>query len=373
MVGETISHYKIIEKLGEGGMGTVYKAEDTLLRRPVALKFLAPKWLGDQTTQIRFQREAQAAGSLDHPNICTVYGIERGAGSSFIVMAFIPGQSLDRLVAARRLTIGDALDIAIQTGEGLKEAHKKGIVHRDVKSANIMVTPEGRVVIMDFGLAQLSERSRITRSGTALGTMTYMSPEQALGKRVDRRADIWGLGVVLYEMLTGRFPFQGNTIDAVCRAILKDTPPPVTELCRDLPDDACWVMSKALAKRPDERYQHIDDFIVDMRALLKKARRDTALPHSGGGQRPAGVKADAQTMTLANGNHVTIDTSLNLGSALPSAHLAAETPPREEPGAHLGESGASETGQRHWRWVFALAALAMLIGLAIVWWRSLNP
>jgi serine/threonine-protein kinase len=358
MIGQTISHYRIEKKLGEGGMGAVYKAEDTLLRRPVALKFLSQKALGSGTAQARFQREAQAAGSLDHPNICTVYGFESHAEHHFIVMAYIPGEGLDRLIASRDFTLGQALDIAVQIGEGLKEAHDKGIVHRDVKSANIMVTPERHAVITDFGLAQLSDRSRITETGTTLGTMVYMSPEQALGKRVDRRTDVWGLGVVLYEMLTGEYPFQGKTIHAVCRSILKDTPRRVTEHCRDLPDDACWIISKALAKKPDERYQHVDDFVVDLRALRKSVPEDVTVPSRGAAKNRDAVSPEARTMTLVDGNHVTIDTSLDLSGT-------------GDPQPRVGS--AAQLGSGRWKWILAAVAVLLVAGMAVVWWRSLTP
>jgi len=210
VIGRTISHYKITEKLGQGGMGVVYKAEDTQLRIPVALKFLSRDVLGDEEVENRLIREAQTAASLDHPNICRVYGVNQEDEQTFIAMAFVDGPSLDAKIKERRLPLDEALDIAVQAGEGLQEAHEAGVVHRDIKPHNIMLTAKGQVKIMDFGLAQLSGRSRLTKPGTTLGTRPYMAPEQLLGEETDQRSDIWALGVVLYEMLAQRLPFEAD-------------------------------------------------------------------------------------------------------------------------------------------------------------------
>ena len=210
MVGRTISHYKIIEKLGEGGMGVVYKAEDTRLDRLVALKFLPVSERADEEHKARFAREARAAAALDHPNICTVYEIDEVEGRSFIAMAFLKGRTVQQLVETAPMPIGDALDLAMQAAKGLAAAHQNGIVHRDIKSANLMVTSptagsEAQLKIMDFGLAQLTAgASKLTVEGATLGTAAYMSPEQARGDKVDHRTDLWSLGVVLYEMATGQ-------------------------------------------------------------------------------------------------------------------------------------------------------------------------
>ena len=179
MIGHTISHYRITEKLGEGGMGIVYKAEDTKLERPVALKFLAARLLEDEEARERFTREAKAAAALDHPNICTIHEIDDADGQTFLAMAYVEGQTVKEKIAQRPLKLDETLDIAIQTAQGLQAAHEKGVVHRDIKSANLMVTPQGQVKIMDFGLAQLAERSQLTKTATILGTPAYMSPEQA--------------------------------------------------------------------------------------------------------------------------------------------------------------------------------------------------
>ena len=207
MIGKTISHYRITEKLGEGGMGVVYKAEDVKLDRPVALKFLAAHLLESDEARRRFMREAKAAAALDHPNVCTVYEVDESDGAIFIAMAFLEGRTLDELVATRPLTIEKALDIAIQAAEGLESAHQKSIVHRDIKPSNLMVldgSSRPLLKIMDFGLARLTGASKLTQNTTSMGTAAYMSPEQTSGAEVDGRADIWALGVVLYELLTGK-------------------------------------------------------------------------------------------------------------------------------------------------------------------------
>ena len=256
-----VAHYKIVSKLGEGGMGVVYKAEDTKLRRTVALKFLpthAPEH------RERFLREAQAAASLNHPNICTIHEIDEEHG--FIAMEFIDGPSVKEKIEARPLPVEEALDIAIQACTGLQAAHEKGIVHRDIKPANLMLTAQGQVKIMDFGLAQAGDRTRITKSGVSLGTPAYMSPEQVHGQPVDRRSDIWSVGVLVYEMLTGRLPFPGDSEHALSFGIVHSNPEPVTALRSGLPLVLDRVLAKALAKPPEQRYQNVADLVVDLRA-----------------------------------------------------------------------------------------------------------
>jgi serine/threonine protein kinase len=270
MIGRTISRYRIVEKLGEGGMGVVYKAEDTKLLRTVALKFLSQQAADGDAEGRRFLREAQAAGILDHPNIATVYEIEESEGQTFIVMAYVDGPSLAARIADRPFEIAEALDIAIQISLGLQEAHEKGIVHRDIKSQNILLTGKGQVKITDFGLAYLAGRSKITRSGTTLGTPAYMSPEQAQGQSADRRSDIWSLGIVLYEMLTGRLPFDGDYEQVIVYSLINEDPEPVSALCKGVPAELDRIITKVLAKRPEERYQHVDDLAVDLRRLRKQ-------------------------------------------------------------------------------------------------------
>ena len=219
MAGQTISHYKVNAELGRGGMGIVYKAEDTKLKRPVALKFLRSTVLEDEEHKERFLREAQAA--LDHPNICTVYEIDEADGQTFLSMAYLERETVKEKIKARSLKLEEALDIAIQTAQGLQAAHEKGIVHRDIKGANLMVTPRGQVKIMDFGLAQLAEQSRLTKTTTILGTPAYISPEQARRRPTDRRTDIWSLEVVIHELVTGRLPFEGERQEAILYAIAR--------------------------------------------------------------------------------------------------------------------------------------------------------
>ncbi|UCE19256.1 MAG: protein kinase [Gemmatimonadota bacterium] len=267
MIGETISHYKIVEKLGEGGMGVVYKAEDTKLKRTVALKFLPPELTRDTEAKERFVHEARAAASLNHPNICTVYEVDEAEGQSFIAMEFIEGLSLKEKIKARPLKLKEAADIAIQIAEGLQNAHARNIVHRDIKPANIMVTQNGQVKIMDFGLAKLTGQTKLTKDGTTLGTVAYMSPEQARGESVDHRTDIWSLGVVLYEMVAGQIPFKGEYEQAVMYSILNDDPEPLTARRTGVPLDLDRIVFKLLAKDPAARYQHIDEVPVDLRGV----------------------------------------------------------------------------------------------------------
>ena len=235
MIGQTISHYRVLEKLGEGGMGIVYKAEDTKLKRTVALKFLPAELTRDAEAKERFVREARAASALDHPNVCTVYEIDEAEGQTFISMACIEGQNLKDKIASGRLQLSEALYIAFQVALGLQAAHEKGIFHRDLKSGNVMITPKGQAKILDFGLAKSPDGATITRSGTTMGTPAYMSPEQARGEPVDHRTDIWSLGVVLYEMVAGEMPFKGGHEQAVIYSILNVDPEPITSLRADLP------------------------------------------------------------------------------------------------------------------------------------------
>ena len=253
MIGRTISHYKITEKLGEGGMGVVYKAEDTKLDRPVALKFLAAHLVSDEDVRKRFEREAKAAVALNHPNICHVYSIDEIEGKTFIAMAFLECEGLDKKIEAGPLKLKDALDIAIQTAQGLQAAHEKKIVHRDIKPANLMVTGSGskqHITIMDFGLAQLADRSKLTSTDETMGTVTYMSPEQTYGIDLDHRSDIWSLGVVIYEMVTGQQPFKGHYDKAVMYSITNEQPQPITALRTGVPMELELLVNKCLAKMP---------------------------------------------------------------------------------------------------------------------------
>jgi serine/threonine protein kinase/tetratricopeptide (TPR) repeat protein len=265
MIGKVISHYRILEELGRGGMGAVYKAEDTTLKRTVALKFLPPSLNGDPEARERFVREAQAASALDHPNICTIHEIGESDGQMFIVMGYYEGETLKKKIEGRGLKIEDGLDIAIQVAAGLARAHEAGIVHRDIKPANIIVITRGEVRILDFGLAKLSNQSMLTRTGSTLGTAAYMSPEQARGEDVDHRTDIWSLGVVLYEMLTGRTPFQSDYDQALIYAILNEEPKPVRVLNPEVPEVIEQIVQRAMTKDPDERYQKATEFLSDLK------------------------------------------------------------------------------------------------------------
>jgi serine/threonine-protein kinase len=266
--GSTVGgRYTIIDELGRGGMGVVYKAEDTKLRRTVALKFLPSELTHIPEVKTRFMYEAQAAAALDHPNICTVHEFEQADESSFISMAYIEGHSLRTKIEAGPLGLEEAVRIAEQVAEGLQAAHQKGIVHRDIKSANIMVTERGQAKIMDFGLARTADKTLLTKEGTTMGTVAYMSPEQTRGEEVDQRTDIWSFGVVLYEMLTGQLPFKGEHEQAVVYSIRKDKPRPITEFNAEIPPSIEQVMDKALEKRADRRYQKIDELLDDLKSI----------------------------------------------------------------------------------------------------------
>jgi len=266
--GTTIAErYTILEELGRGGMGVVYKAEDTKLKRTVALKFLPLELTHIPDVKERFMREAQAAAALDHPNICTVYEFDDAEEEAFISMAYVEGQSLRKKVESGPIELDQALRIATQVAEGLQIAHKKGVVHRDIKSANIMVTEDNQATIMDFGLARISGTTLLTKEGSTMGTVAYMSPEQARGEEVDHRTDIWSLGVVLYEMFCGQLPFKGDHEQTVLYSILNKKPKPITGLKADIPVSIEQVVSKTLGKNPDERYQQVEELLDDLKSI----------------------------------------------------------------------------------------------------------
>jgi serine/threonine protein kinase len=278
MIGKTISHYRIIEQLGAGGMGVVYKAEDTKLKRTVALKFLPPELTRDPEAKARFIREAQAASSLDHPNICTIHEINETepapgepGGQMFIVMACYEGETLKDKIKDQRLNTENAINIAIQIAQGLARAHEEGFVHRDIKPANIIITDRGEVKILDFGLAKLAGQAQLTKDTSTLGTVAYMSPEQLSGKDVDQRTDIWSLGVVLYEMLTGELPFKGDYEQAIIYAILTDEPEPIIGLRSGILFELERILNKCLEKHQNFRYQSTSDILTD----LKRMKRDS--------------------------------------------------------------------------------------------------
>jgi eukaryotic-like serine/threonine-protein kinase len=268
MVGRTVSHYKILSKLGEGGMGVVYKAEDARLKRTVALKILPPALTTEPEAKERFIHEAQAASALQHNNICTVHDIdETEDGQVFIIMDLYEGETLKEKIQRGPLKLDDAIDFGGQVAQGLAEAHQHGIVHRDIKPANVLVTKSGVAKIVDFGLAKLSGRSMLTKTGSTLGTAAYMSPEQARGETADQRTDIWSLGILLYEMLTGKRPFDAEYENAQLYSILNTDPEPITGLRAGVPMELERIVRKCLSKSPKERYQHADELIVDLRAI----------------------------------------------------------------------------------------------------------
>ncbi len=274
MIGQTISHYKILEKLGEGGMGVVYKAHDTKLDRDVALKFLPRDISQSDEERNRFIHEAKAASALDHPNICTIHEVNETAdGQQFIVMGYYEGTSVSKKIEKGRLDVAEAIWIAIQIGEGLQVAHEKGIVHRDIKSSNIIVTDKGQVKILDFGLARKKGLSKLTRTGTTVGTASYMSPEQARGESVDHRTDLWSLGVVLYEMVTGKLPFRGEHEAAILYSVVNVEPELIQTIVPGASPELVHIIRRALEKDPKERYKYAEDMLIDLRRLKKDTSR----------------------------------------------------------------------------------------------------
>jgi eukaryotic-like serine/threonine-protein kinase len=267
MIGQTISHYRIIAKLGEGGMGVVYKAEDAALDRVVAIKFLPAHLLASADDRSRFNREAKAAASLNHPNIATIFEINEHEDEPFIVMEYIEGSTLKEIVEKELFKLKDAVSVAVQAAEGLKAAHAKNIVHRDIKSANILLSHNGQAKILDFGLAKTTMATQLTKAGSTLGTVAYMSPEQVSGLSVDHRTDLWSLGVILFEMLTGRMPFVGDYDQVIFYKILNEPLEPITSLRSGIPLSLEWIVTKLLAKEPDERYQNANDLIIDLKAV----------------------------------------------------------------------------------------------------------
>jgi len=265
VIGETVSHYRVLEKIGGGGMGVVYKAEDVRLGRIVALKFLHASLTSNEANRKRFLREAQAASLIDHPNVCHVYQVEESDdGRLFIAMAYYGGKSLRAAIEAGPLPPRQAFEIAFSVAQGLWAAHRRGIVHRDIKPGNIVVSDDGFVKIVDFGLALLAGQSRVTTGDARVGTVAYMSPEQASSSSVNERTDIWSLGVVMYEMMTGRLPFRGDVDAALLYSIRSEPHAPLVEANRDVPDACARVVERCLAKRPDDRHASVEALLADM-------------------------------------------------------------------------------------------------------------
>src|SRR5437762_10588905 len=329
MLNETIAHYRILRQLGKGGMGVVYEAEDTKLGRRVALKFLPEATHRDEQALERFLREARAASALNHPGICTIHAIEEHDGRTFIAMELLEGQTLDKLIPAGSLPISRTIDIGVQLADALDAAHKKGIIHRDIKPANIFVTDRGSVKILDFGLAKLlpdhhagldgstlgdPETLLLTSPGTAVGTISYMSPEQARGEELDARSDLFSLGGVLYQLITGKLPFPGTTSAVVFDNILHSAPVAPVALNPGVPAELERILNKALEKDRDVRYQVAAELRADLKRLQRELDSGRIAPVTSSSTRiPA--QSSAPAVTPAESPHVPSSSSILIAAA----------------------------------------------------------